>query len=102
MSQICVLLQSLRADLSWGQKQFQLLIQDSQSSEAGTGPKEEAGLEDLRYRWMLYKSKLKDVGDVRNRISSKVRGPLTSEHYRDKTSRKLFFLASAVRMKKSN
>uniref|UniRef100_A0AAX7T4S0 Spectrin repeat containing, nuclear envelope family member 3 n=1 Tax=Astatotilapia calliptera TaxID=8154 RepID=A0AAX7T4S0_ASTCA len=88
-------LKSLRADLSWGQKQFQLLIQDSQSSEAGTGPKEEAGLEDLRYRWMLYKSKLKDVGDVRNRISSKVRGPLTSEHYRDKTSRKLFFLASA-------
>lgn len=64
-------LKSLRADLSWGQKQFQLLIQDSQNSEAGTGPKEEAGLEDLRYRWMLYKSKLKDVGDVRNRISSK-------------------------------
>ncbi|XP_013770623.1 nesprin-3 [Pundamilia nyererei] len=64
-------LKSLRADLSWGQKQFQLLIQDSQSSEAGTGPKEEAGLEDLRYRWMLYKSKLKDVRDVRNRISSK-------------------------------
>lgn len=79
MSQICVLLQSLKADLSWGQKQIELLIQDS--SEAGAGPTEEAGLEDLRYRWILYKSKLEDVGDVRNRISSKVRGQLTSEHY---------------------
>lgn len=57
--------------MSWGQEQFQLLLQESQGSEAGSGPAEDVCLEELRYRWMLYKSKLKDVGDVRARTSAK-------------------------------
>ncbi|XP_042356539.1 nesprin-3 [Plectropomus leopardus] len=64
-------LKALRAGLTWGQEQFQLLLQESQSGEAGSGPTEDVGLEELRYRWMLYKSKLKDVGDIRARASAK-------------------------------
>lgn len=60
--------------MAWGQEQFQLLLQESQSSEAGAGPAEDQSLEELRYRWMLYKSKMKDVGDIRARASAKVSG----------------------------
>uniref|UniRef100_A0A667XXG2 Spectrin repeat containing, nuclear envelope family member 3 n=1 Tax=Myripristis murdjan TaxID=586833 RepID=A0A667XXG2_9TELE len=63
---------SLRAGVGWGQEQFQLLLQESQGGEAGSGPVEDVGLEELRYRWMLYKSKLKDMGDLRARLSVKV------------------------------
>lgn len=73
----CVLVQALRAEVAWGQEQFQLLLQESQGIEAGSGPAEDVCLEELRYRWMLYKSKLKDVGDIRARTSAKVRGELT-------------------------
>eukprot|EP00064_Thunnus_orientalis_P008179 superscaffoldBa00000956_g8202 len=66
----------LRAGVTWGQEQFQLLLQESQGSEAGPGPAEDVGLEELRYRWMLYKSKLKDVGDIRARLSVKKPGLL--------------------------
>ncbi|XP_034713549.1 nesprin-3 [Etheostoma cragini] len=64
-------LKALRAGVAGGQDQFQLLLQESPASEAGSGPAEDVGLEELRYRWMLYKSKLKDVGDVRSRAGSK-------------------------------
>ncbi|XP_075963137.1 nesprin-3 isoform X2 [Anarhichas minor] len=64
-------LTALRAGVCWGQEQFQLLLQESPGSEAGSGPAEDVSLEELRYRWMLYKSKLKDVGDVRSRASAK-------------------------------
>ncbi|KAK5916236.1 hypothetical protein CgunFtcFv8_011241 [Champsocephalus gunnari] len=60
-------LRALRAELSWGQEHFQLLLQESQSAAAGPGPAEDVGLEELRYRWMLYKSKVKDVGELRSR-----------------------------------
>ncbi|XP_029316364.1 nesprin-3 isoform X2 [Cottoperca gobio] len=60
-------LKTLRARVAFGQEHFQLLLQESQGSEAGYGPAEDVGLEELRYRWMLYKSKLKDAGDVRAR-----------------------------------
>lgn len=73
-------LKPLVEGVSWGQEQFQLLLQESQGSEAGSGPAEDVCLEELRYRWMLYKSKLKDVGDVRARTSAKVRGKLTIGH----------------------
>ncbi|XP_056281821.1 nesprin-3 isoform X4 [Pseudoliparis swirei] len=53
-------LKALRAGLGWGQDQFQLLLQESPGGE-------DVGLEEVRYRWMLYKSKLKDVGDLRAR-----------------------------------
>lgn len=49
------------------------MLQESQGGEAGSGPVEDVGLEELRYRWMLYKSKLKDMGDLRARLSVKVR-----------------------------
>uniref|UniRef100_A0A3Q3J124 KASH domain-containing protein n=1 Tax=Monopterus albus TaxID=43700 RepID=A0A3Q3J124_MONAL len=68
----CVLAQALRTRLAWGQEHFQLLLQKSQSSEGGSEPIEDVGLEELRYRWMLYKSKLKDVGEIRARTSAKV------------------------------
>uniref|UniRef100_A0A3Q3MQ60 Spectrin repeat containing, nuclear envelope family member 3 n=1 Tax=Mastacembelus armatus TaxID=205130 RepID=A0A3Q3MQ60_9TELE len=64
-------LKVLRAGVSRGQEQFQLLLQES--SEAGSEPAEDVDLEDLRYRWMLYKSKLKNVGD---RTSAKKPGLL--------------------------
>lgn len=54
----------LRARVAEGQERFQLLLQEA-------GPVEDVGLEELRYRWMLYKSKLKDVGEVRARVGSK-------------------------------
>lgn len=71
------MVQALRAGVDWGQEQFQLLLQESQGSEAG--PADDAHLEELRYRWMLHKSKLKDVGDLRARASAKVRGPILNE-----------------------
>lgn len=74
----CVLAQALRAGLGWGQQQFQLLLQESPASDAaaggaaGGGESEDVCLEELRYRWMLHKSKLKDVGDLRSRKSAMV------------------------------
>ena len=53
--------QALRARVSWGQGQFQQLL-DSRSEV------EDVELEELRYRWMLHKSKLKDVGDLGDRL----------------------------------
>ncbi|XP_058254944.1 nesprin-3 isoform X2 [Hemibagrus wyckioides] len=50
-------LKGLRAGIPWGQTQFQQLLS---SWQAETGS-EDVELEELRYRWMLYKSKLKDA-----------------------------------------
>uniref|UniRef100_A0A8D3AY95 KASH domain-containing protein n=1 Tax=Scophthalmus maximus TaxID=52904 RepID=A0A8D3AY95_SCOMX len=61
-------LKALRAGIPWGQEEFQELLQENLCETAGSGS-EDVGLEDLRYRWMLYKSKLKDVADVRARSS---------------------------------
>ena len=81
--------QGLRDGVGQGQELFQLLIQDSHRAGLGAGAgaqagegaggadgaelMEDSGLEDLRYRWMLYKSKLKEVGDVQPRLTVKVR-----------------------------
>ncbi|XP_051806282.1 nesprin-3 [Acanthochromis polyacanthus] len=62
---------ALRNGVCFGQEQFQLLLQESQGSEDGSGSAEDVGLEELRYRWMLYKSKLKDAGELRSRTSAK-------------------------------
>ncbi|XP_070698326.1 nesprin-3 [Pempheris klunzingeri] len=64
-------LKALRAEVAWGQEQFQLLLQESRTIETGSGPAEDSSLEELRYRWMLHKSKLKDVGNIRSRSSAK-------------------------------
>uniref|UniRef100_A0A672J8X9 Spectrin repeat containing, nuclear envelope family member 3 n=1 Tax=Salarias fasciatus TaxID=181472 RepID=A0A672J8X9_SALFA len=68
-------LEALRTGLGWGQEQFQLLLQENEEIVAASGA-EDLGLEDLRYRWMLYKSKLKDAGDLRARKVVKVRPEL--------------------------
>ncbi|KAM8737380.1 nesprin-3 [Acanthopagrus schlegelii] len=60
-------LKGLRAGVCWGQEQFQLLLEESRGSEDGPAPAEDVSLEELRYRWMLYKSKLKDLGNIRAR-----------------------------------
>lgn len=68
-------LKALRAGLGWGQQQFQLLLQGSPAREtaaAAGGHAEDACLEELRYRWMLHKSKLKDVRELGSRKRSKV------------------------------
>lgn len=68
------MLKTLRSRVGWGQEQFQLLLQAQgvQGSRPGSQPVlEDAGLEELRYRWMLYKSKLKDVGDLQAQLNVK-------------------------------
>ncbi|XP_056151881.1 nesprin-3 isoform X2 [Lampris incognitus] len=74
-------LKALRARVGLGQEQFQLLFQGCRGAGRGAGRAaagsiearvvDDSGLEDLRYRWMLYKSKLKDVGDLRARLNVK-------------------------------
>lgn len=64
--------QALRSRAAWGQEQFQLLLQSKASSQTAAS-QEDQDLEDLRYRWMLHKSKLKDVTLVRKRTRAKVR-----------------------------
>ncbi|XP_054909508.1 nesprin-3 isoform X2 [Poeciliopsis prolifica] len=49
-------LQALRSRLPEGQQMFQLLLRQNQSSQG-----EDETLENLRYRWTLYKSKLKEM-----------------------------------------
>lgn len=69
-------LQALRSRAAWGQEQFQLLLQSRTSSQTGGSQEDQEDLEDmedLRYRWMLHKSKLKDVTLVRKRTKAKVR-----------------------------
>lgn len=66
-------LQALRSRAAWGQEQFHLLLQSRASSQTGGSQEDQEDLEDLRYRWMLHKSKLKDVTLVRKRTKAKVR-----------------------------
>ncbi|KAM9569635.1 uncharacterized protein ACWYII_038493 [Salvelinus alpinus] len=58
-------LMTLRSSVDWGQEQFQLLLMAwaVAGARADRGA-EDVGMEEIRYRWMLYKSKLKDVGDL--------------------------------------
>ncbi|XP_067223828.1 nesprin-3 [Chanodichthys erythropterus] len=60
-------LKGLRAGLAWGQNQFQKLMAGQQSMVA----EEDMELEELRYRWMLYKSKLQEAGDLRGLLKHK-------------------------------
>ncbi|KAF4083660.1 hypothetical protein AMELA_G00119260 [Ameiurus melas] len=54
-------LQGLRSAVPWGQAQFQQLLRSWQTDAQA----EDVELEELRYRWMLYKSKLKDAERVK-------------------------------------
>uniref|UniRef100_A0A1A7WEH1 Spectrin repeat containing, nuclear envelope family member 3 n=1 Tax=Iconisemion striatum TaxID=60296 RepID=A0A1A7WEH1_9TELE len=53
-------LQALRSRLPEGQEMFQMMLLESQSDQG-----EDEVVEDLRYSWMLYKSKLKEDGSIR-------------------------------------
>ncbi|XP_031684527.1 nesprin-3 isoform X1 [Oncorhynchus kisutch] len=68
-------LKTLRSSVGWGQEQFQLLLMSgAAASGAGDGADhwaEDVGMEEIRYRWMLYKSKLKDVGDLKALLNVK-------------------------------
>ncbi|XP_024909842.1 nesprin-3 isoform X2 [Cynoglossus semilaevis] len=72
-------LNALRARVPYGQEQFQLLLQASECRGGESGSAVDLGLEDLRYRWMLYKSKLKDAGDIRRRRSGAKRVQVKQE-----------------------
>uniref|UniRef100_A0A3Q2ZGV5 Spectrin repeat containing, nuclear envelope family member 3 n=1 Tax=Hippocampus comes TaxID=109280 RepID=A0A3Q2ZGV5_HIPCM len=63
-------LSALRSGVTWGQEQFQLLLQGSGVKKSGSGQAADTSLEELRYRWMLYKSKLKAAGDLQTRLRS--------------------------------
>ncbi|CAB1335489.1 unnamed protein product [Coregonus sp. 'balchen'] len=58
-------LMTLRSSVDWGQEQFQLLLMPwaVAGARADRGA-EDVGMEEIRYRWMIYKSKLKDQGAV--------------------------------------
>uniref|UniRef100_A0A672Q509 Nesprin-3-like n=1 Tax=Sinocyclocheilus grahami TaxID=75366 RepID=A0A672Q509_SINGR len=60
-------LKGLHAGVAWGQSQFQKLMVGRQSTSA----EEDVELEELHYRWMLYKSKLKEAGDLRGLLKHK-------------------------------
>ncbi|XP_051941650.1 nesprin-3 isoform X1 [Hippocampus zosterae] len=62
-------LSALRSGVTWGQEQFQLLLQGSGVRKSGSGLAADTSLEELRYRWMLYKSKLKAAGDLGSKVS---------------------------------
>ncbi|XP_055720695.1 nesprin-3-like [Salvelinus fontinalis] len=65
-------LMTLRSSVDWGQEQFQLLLMAwaVAGARADRGA-EDVGMEEIRYRWMLYKSKLKDVGDLKALLNVK-------------------------------
>ncbi|XP_064881873.1 nesprin-3-like [Oncorhynchus nerka] len=65
-------LMTLRSSVDWGQEQFQLLLMAwaVAGARADRGA-EDVGMEEIRYRWMLYKSKLKDVGDLKALLTVK-------------------------------
>ncbi|XP_026085568.1 nesprin-3-like isoform X2 [Carassius auratus] len=60
-------LKGLNAGVAWGQSQFRKLMAGQQN----TSEEEDVELEELRYRWMLYKSKLKEAGDLRGLLKHK-------------------------------
>lgn len=79
--------QALRSRVPWGQNQFQQLLNSQAGPGSGSGAgagveveveAEDVELEELRYRWMLHKSKVKDVGDLRERLRVAVSPALTS------------------------
>ncbi|XP_057715850.1 nesprin-3 isoform X2 [Corythoichthys intestinalis] len=69
-------LSALWSRVTWGQEQFQLLLQENGVHKTRSGQAVNASLEELRYRWMLYKSKLKAVGGLGTTYSSKKPGLL--------------------------
>ncbi|XP_050989874.1 nesprin-3 isoform X1 [Labeo rohita] len=88
-------LKGLHASVAWGQSQFQKLLAGRQSKSA----EEDVELEDLRYRWMLYKSKLKEAGDLRGLLKQQGVSGQGQEHVRaGKANSSLSFLYRVCRV----
>ncbi|XP_077587030.1 nesprin-3 isoform X2 [Stigmatopora nigra] len=66
----------LQSRVTWGQEQFQLLLQENGINESGSAQEKNTSLEELRYRWMLYKSKLNTACDLGTSFSLKKPGLL--------------------------
>ncbi|XP_066551110.1 nesprin-3 [Amia ocellicauda] len=79
-------LKDLRSRVSWGQSCFQRLLKSTGGVRA-----ENIGLEELRYRWMLYKSKLKEVGDLKGLVRPKVVGALNEPIRTEKTRSRFLY-----------
>ncbi|XP_031643754.1 nesprin-3 isoform X2 [Oncorhynchus kisutch] len=75
-------LMTLQSSVDWGQEQFQLLLMAwaVAGARADRGA-EDVGMEEIRYRWMLYKSKLKDVGDLKALLNVKGAGAAGREEH---------------------
>ncbi|KAK2878972.1 hypothetical protein Q8A67_019763 [Cirrhinus molitorella] len=87
-------LKGLHAGVARGQSLFQKLMAGRQSKSA-----EDVELEDLRYRWMLYKSKLKDAGDLKGLQTAKGVSGQGQEHVRaGKANSSLSFLYRVCRV----
>ncbi|XP_059374670.1 nesprin-3-like isoform X2 [Carassius carassius] len=71
-------LKGLNAGVAWGQSQFQKLM----AGQHNTSEEEDVELEELRYRWILYKSKLKETGDLRGLLKYKGLSGQGQEHVR--------------------
>ncbi|XP_052476055.1 nesprin-3 [Carassius gibelio] len=85
----------LNAGVAWGQSQFRKLMAGQQN----TSEEEDVELEELRYRWMLYKSKLKEAGDLRGLLKHKGLGGQGQEYVRaEKGNSGLSFLYRVCRV----
>ncbi|XP_056123130.1 nesprin-3 [Rhinichthys klamathensis goyatoka] len=60
-------LKGLRAGVAWGQSQFTKLMSGQRSKSVEV----DIELEELRYHWMLYKSKLQEAGDLKGLLKHK-------------------------------
>ncbi|XP_060789678.1 nesprin-3 isoform X2 [Neoarius graeffei] len=87
-------LKGLRAGIPWGQTQFQQLLR-SWHSEAGT---EDMDLEELRYRWMLYKSKLKEAENTKAQLKLQDEGVQQEELVRSRKESCCGFLCRVCRV----
>uniref|UniRef100_A0A8C2ILK1 Spectrin repeat containing, nuclear envelope family member 3 n=1 Tax=Cyprinus carpio TaxID=7962 RepID=A0A8C2ILK1_CYPCA len=88
-------LKGLHAGVAWGQSQFQKLMAGRQSTSA----EEDVELEELHYRWMSYKSKLKEAADLRGLLKHKGVSGQGQEHVRSgKANSGLSFLYRVCRV----
>uniref|UniRef100_A0A4W5JYV8 Spectrin repeat containing, nuclear envelope family member 3 n=1 Tax=Hucho hucho TaxID=62062 RepID=A0A4W5JYV8_9TELE len=81
-------LMTLRSSVDWGQEQFQLLLMAwaVAGARADRGA-EDVGMEEIRYRWMLYKSKLNDVGDLKALLNVKQGASATGREEHTRTAK---------------
>ncbi|KPP72116.1 nesprin-3-like [Scleropages formosus] len=79
-------LKNLQSHVAWGQNLFQKLL----ASQGVGNEDEEQDLEELRYRWMLYKSQLKDAVDLNARLRQTDAGVVREEPMKLRKKRSTF------------